>query len=543
MAWDTSQSPRRLVAAADALDRPQVDELCASLVAHLESSAEPYPLVGAKMLLDKLRSKRYFTQLRQLADAFIRTGADQPAIRRHYAQTLIELGELVAAEAYLREFVADTTVRGTERDEARGLLGRAYKQAFVASSPAMPDRRRALLERAIGQYRSAYRDSGDGWPGVNAVALLKRAERDRIAIGEDPGAEAEQLARDILRAAEATGDQQAWDFANAMEACLALGRLEEARQWLDAYVAKANAFEIGSTLRQLTEIWELDVAVDPGAQLLPVLETFLVAREGGPDLVVGAAEISRSRLERLARDASFQKVLGNDGFFNLQWFHTALERCRAVARIENRVEDGIGSGFLVAGADLHADYPPVVLITNSHVVPDTLDPRDAAVTFRALEGERVRHEIKDVLDTWPPDDLDTTILELETYPEDAGCCPLARRKPLRNADPPAQTYVIGHPTGTTDVLFSLRDNLLLDWDDRVVHYRTPTLGGNSGSPVFNRSWEVLAVHHAGLEKMPRLRGADGTYPANEGIWLERIRQALTDRRPGPQPRQAAEEQH
>jgi V8-like Glu-specific endopeptidase len=71
-------------------------------------------------------------------------------------------------------------------------------------------------------------------------------------------------------------------------------------------------------------------------------------------------------------------------------------------------------------------------------------------------------------------------------------------------------------------MLSVRDNRLLDADDLRLHYRTPTLGGSSGSPVFNRAWELIALHHAGLTHMPQLNGQHGTYPANEGIWIDRI---------------------
>jgi len=57
-----------------------------------------------------------------------------------------------------------------------------------------------------------------------------------------------------------------------------------------------------------------------------------------------------------------------------------------------------------------------------------------------------------------------------------------------------------------------------------VHYRAPTEGGSSGSPVFNASaWEVIALHHkGGMLGMPKLNGATGTYAANEGISLASI---------------------
>jgi hypothetical protein len=114
------------------------------------------------------------------------------------------------------------------------------------------------------------------------------------------------------------------------------------------------------------------------------------------------------------------------------------------------------------------------------------------------------------------------LLELQDYPEDASLCPIAARRPLINTEPAPQTYIIGHPGGGEQVMLSVRDNRLLDADNLRLHYRTPTLGGNSGSPVFNRAWELIAVHHAGRTHMPRLNGRHGTYPANEGIWIDQV---------------------
>ena len=89
-----------------------------------------------------------------------------------------------------------------------------------------------------------------------------------------------------------------------------------------------------------------------------------------------------------------------------------------------------------------------------------------------------------------------------------------------------KAFVIGHPLGS-GLQISLHDSLLLDIDDdkRLIHYRTPTDPGSSGSPVFNANWQVIGLHHAGSSTAPRLHGT-GTYEANEAISLLAIRRWL-----------------
>ncbi len=67
---------------------------------------------------------------------------------------------------------------------------------------------------------------------------------------------------------------------------------------------------------------------------------------------------------------------------------------------------------------------------------------------------------------------------------------------------------------------------MLAASERLVHYRTPSEGGSSGSPVFGPTdWKVVALHHAGSNDMPRLDG-QGTYEANEGIALAALTKAI-----------------
>ena len=97
--------------------------------------------------------------------------------------------------------------------------------------------------------------------------------------------------------------------------------------------------------------------------------------------------------------------------------------------------------------------------------------------------------------------------------------------PLQMADPGPRLYIIGHPGGR-DLEFSLNDNRLVACNPQKLHYRTPTEGGSSGSPVFDPiGWQAVGLHHAGQAKMPKLNGPAGEfYEANEGISILAIQE-------------------
>ena len=89
-------------------------------------------------------------------------------------------------------------------------------------------------------------------------------------------------------------------------------------------------------------------------------------------------------------------------------------------------------------------------------------------------------------------------------------------------------YAIGHPKGGR-LTFSLHDSVWLDADTEKVHYRTPTDPGSSGSPVFDQKhWSLLALHHAGSQRMARLKGKPGNYEANEGLAVAAIRRIVAE---------------
>jgi tetratricopeptide (TPR) repeat protein len=532
VAWDQT-SLLELERAADRFDRPRVDAMCDELTAALRSGATILTDGATEGVLRLLRSGRYFRSLQRVADALIQNGHDTPRNRRLYAQALVDQDALTGALSVLAQILARCD-DPAETGEAMGLVGRVYKQLYVTSRGGPSARLKDRLTRAVAAYHDAYSVDAERnlWHGVNAVALLARAEADGIALQRfpRPAETATSLAERIVAAVESDAEADVWRPAAALEACLALGRYQEARSWLERYVRTpgTDAFELGGTLRQLVQVWRLDSATEPGASLLPLLKAELLSREGGR-VTITSPELSGRSFARLDSESRRCELLSGKGFTSFESLERGLQRCRSVARIEDRFGDGIGTGFLVDGRAFRSEWPDVVLVTNAHVVPGTLNPEDGFATFRGTGAADARHALVSVLWTSGSEALDVTILRLDSSPPQVSPSVLASSIRAVDTTPPPRAFVIGHPEGTDQPMFSLENNRLLDFDDHLVHYSAATLHGSSGSPVYDDSWELIALHHAGGDTTRRLHQRGGTYRANEGISLRRILEAVGER--------------
>ena len=504
--------------------------LAKEYAAHLYGVAE-LPNTVAKVLL-LLRQNLRYEDLEEVADAALAHGVTVPGVRRQYAQALVDAGNPAVALRLYTELADDATAPEPDRTEARGGMGRCYKELFLACTH--PERRLGYLGRALDAYLEAYDENTERtWHGINAVALLARAEREGLDVA-DRARPLRTLADAILAEVDGAPVPDSWTEVTACEALIGLGRPREAIERAKAFLeTKPDAFVIAAFLRQLRAVWRLDTFSSPGNELLPVLRSALLRHDGG-QVVVESVDVRASRLREMG-GGGLEKVLGSDRYQSLTWYRNGLARCRAVARIQNRNEDGVGTGFLVAGPDLHPSLPPLVLLTNAHVVPEELDPADAVVVFHGLDQDEGEENRFGVVRQWwhetsKAPGVDTAVLELSGYPADVVPVPLAKAlpvKPFKNR----RAYVIGHPRGLAQPQFSLQDNILLDYDDRVLHYRSPTEGGSSGSPVFDSQWNLVGLHHAGGFDVLRLNNAGGTYAANEGISVRAIRERLECRPP------------
>ena len=496
-----------------------------------------------------LNRARQFDLTRQLGQTWrdLR-GVDLP-LQRLLAQAVINLSALDEGERLVDEGLQRVTQAAAsdpdaarEGPELRGLRGRIAKQRFADTGDL------AQLDEAVRRYLEAMALAPAAvsvWPGINALALLHRRQREHLPAwdGVDLDALRKQLERQTLRLLKDWPDD-AWLAASLSECRLAQGKADEAELWLYRFMLNptTDAFALDSYDRQLREIWgglqgRNQTLAD---RLEGIMARYLMVRQSR--WVMSATAVADLRQQMVADRAGFEKNFSGEYSFSLDTLESLLRCCASIGCVSNRRGERLGTGFLMRGGDLKPAWGDgAVFVTNAHVIGTQVDkaiaPQDARVSFEVESAQApapVFYPVAEVLFSSAPaplgerrartEALDVTIVRLQGLRADLSALPVAPVLPLVEAS--TKAYVVGHPSGS-GLQISLHDSQLLDIDDvdRLLHYRTPTEPGSSGSPVFNAQWQVMAVHHGGSARMPRLRG-EGSYQANEGIALPALRAAL-----------------
>jgi endonuclease G, mitochondrial len=242
----------------------------------------------------------------------------------------------------------------------------------------------------------------------------------------------------------------------------------------------------------------------------------------------------------------FERIIAGNELQEANFLSRGALAARPVLRVVIRNQAGrlmgYGSGFLIGEG---------VFLTNNHVLPDAavaggsqveayyeqgVDGSDMAVQRYALLPGQLFHTSKV---------LDFSVVAVAPIDESGygklsaiGWLPLiaATGKVLEGE----WLTIVQHPKGGRKQL-CVRENQLLKRDNDVLWYSTDTLGGSSGSPVFNNDWLVVALHHSGVPETkdgrwqtidgrdfdPNRDGEDKVkWKANEGIRVSRIIETL-----------------
>ena len=196
---------------------------------------------------------------------------------------------------------------------------------------------------------------------------------------------------------------------------------------------------------------------------------------------------------------------------------------------------GSGTGWVIA-TDL--------ILTNYHVLRNrpqvqTSQPSAADLSSQALatkahfffdadNAEGLKIDVKELIAYQSDKTKDFALLRLVTSPKVAAL-PLFTEKfvlpdpvqtPKGTVTKALAVNIIQHPDGGRKRL-ALRNNLVYKADYPKLHYFTDTLGGSSGSPVFDDAWRVVALHRAAVQTRAEFQGKTLGY-VNEGIQLHAI---------------------
>lgn len=227
-----------------------------------------------------------------------------------------------------------------------------------------------------------------------------------------------------------------------------------------------------------------------------------LARESAKRLAFARAGVT----ERFFAERQIGKTLDLDDYPPNDAARVAGSPVGRIVLLDDRggIRDGFATGFLIAAN---------VLLTNEHVFASAAEVTDCGVQFGyemvndALSAGAVFRLNASKL-FYANAELDFAIVAVESVSVD-GAVPLQRFRTLPLIPVTGKILVghaisiIQHPEGRHK-RFGVRDNELLvpPIDEELfIHYTTDTLPGSSGSPAFNKDWEVVALHHSGVPEM------------------------------------------
>jgi endonuclease G len=219
-------------------------------------------------------------------------------------------------------------------------------------------------------------------------------------------------------------------------------------------------------------------------------------------------------------EKDLERIINGSQLLGVRYLEAGMAAARAVGRID--VHDtpehleGFGTGSLVS---------PRLVLTNHHVLPNRDVAAVSSIEFN-FQDDLSGKELEPQIFGFDPDvffvadeERDFALVAVKAA---ASALEPFGSNPLIEAEGKGVigefVSIIQHPGGRRKEV-ALRENKFIDLKDPFMHYTTDTEPGSSGSPVFNDQWEIVALHHAGIDR-PESKDTGGII--NEGIVARRI---------------------
>jgi endonuclease G, mitochondrial len=281
---------------------------------------------------------------------------------------------------------------------------------------------------------------------------------------------------------------------------------------------------------------------------------------------------ANERLQHLSQQARghLEAIIGGNDLLPIWFLNRGAELRRTVARIKvvtSKGAEGYGTGFLVG---------PGILITNRHVldqsdidgdsllsivanavaefdveiIPQVIAPGKTRLVSSTPAVFRLAPQTLLLTDAWNA--LDYVLIALEAKSID-GQHDISEYGYNRLSADMGKTvtgepvFIIQHPNGESKKISLLNNRMMIrDEKSSYLYYEADTEPGSSGSPVFNRQWEVVALHHSvefARDPEDRILAKDGslwneamgtaaiqTMSFNEGVRVSRILKQVETKR-------------
>lgn len=216
-----------------------------------------------------------------------------------------------------------------------------------------------------------------------------------------------------------------------------------------------------------------------------------------------------------------EKIIGKQStLLPINFLEIGLIRARSVARVV-LADRSSGSGFLTTNN---------LLITNNHVLPSADVAQSAIIQFNYEQTTAGLDALVEEFQPAPDDafvtsrENDWTAVHVKGDPSTSwGSLELSHMEPKVED----RVNIIQHPGGGQKQI-ALYHNTVVFVGETRIQYLTDTMPGSSGSPVFDREWQVVALHHSGgwLSEP----GMKQSYYRNEGIHINTLIEGLETER-------------